>query len=394
MKRFMLRATLLALFLISAVVPAFAQDAPFGLGEGDDPNAYISWPPPVHTLRGEFDIWGSANLPNMTNYFISYRSLDDNFEPFDNEFAPAILPATAAIQDDILGTWDTTMVDDGLYEIRLTVNVRGGQPVINTVFPVRVLNDPPPFVAEEEEPIFIPTSAPTNEPIFIPTTAPIIEPTVDASPRVIANRPSVNVRSGDSTEYAQVGFLTQGQEAPIVGISSRGTGWYQIRLPNNTTAWVSPTVVDVAGSLSNIPSILPPPIPATATPLPTATPSTQVNLFAGNVVIEPGTPTCAQTFTVGLDVANVGTQQSASGTVSLVDSRTADGSVQGSTVGGFPALLPGQTFRVLMPITISTWYNETHRLTMIIDPSNAIPETNEGDNQTAVEYVLQKGACP
>jgi hypothetical protein len=113
------------------------------------------------------------------------------------------------------------------------------------------------------------------------------------------------------------------------------------------------------------------------------------------VVFDPSTPTCAQTFNIGFDIANLGTQAtSASATVSLVDVRAADGSVQGTTLGGFPVLAPGQTFRVTMPLTISTWYSETHRITLTIDPNNVVSETTEADNIRVVEYVLQKGSCP
>jgi hypothetical protein len=390
--RFMLRVLLLAIVIIAAAIPVLAQDSgsEFGPSPEDNPNAFISWPPPVYTLRGQFDIRGSANLPDMTNYFISYRVLDDNLDPLGDEFAPAILPSTAAVLDDVLGTWDTEIVDDGLYEIRLTVNVRGQEPVIDTVGPLRVLNNPPPFAQEEEPPVIV------QPPVVVTAEPPVVvQPTVDPTPRVTANRPSVNVRSGDGVEYPAIGFLTQGQTAQIIGISARGTGWYQIRLPTGGIGWISPTVVDVSGNLSGVPAVVPPPIPATATPLPTATPSTQVNLVAGIVVLDPGLPVCSQTFNVGFDVANLGTQASlSSGIVSLVDTRAADGSIQGTTIGGFPILLPGQTFRVNMPLTISTWYNETHRITLVIDQTNSIPETNETDNTRVVEYVLQKGPCP
>ncbi len=112
-------------------------------------------------------------------------------------------------------------------------------------------------------------------------------------------------------------------------------------------------------------------------------------------MLDPGTPTCGQTFTVGFDVANLGSQPTAfSGTVSLIDTRAADGSQQGpGTIGGFPILQPGQTFRVNMPLTISTWYNEQHNLTLVIDPSNQIPENNESDNIRTISYTLQKGSC-
>jgi subtilase family serine protease len=150
----------------------------------------------------------------------------------------------------------------------------------------------------------------------------------------------------------------------------------------------------VSGNVSSLARIVPPPPPATATPAPTATPMSQANLVAGIVVLDPASPTCAQTFNVGFDVANLGSEATAfSGTVSLVDSRAADGSIQGTTIGGFPVLLPGQTFRVNMPLTISTWYNEVHRIVLTIDPSNQIPESNESDNVRTIEYTLAQGAC-
>ncbi|MFN8451457.1 MAG: hypothetical protein U0521_23445 [Anaerolineae bacterium] len=71
---------------------------------------------------------------------------------------------------------------------------------------------------------------------------------------------------------------------------------------------------------------------------------------------------------------DLGSATTVSGTVSLVDTRAADGSQQGNTVG-FTILQPNQTFRVNMPLTISTWYNEQHNITLIIDPGNEFPKT-------------------
>jgi uncharacterized protein YgiM (DUF1202 family) len=389
MKRTLVRVIVLVLALVGAPWASFSA-----LAQGDpqvDPNANISWPPPVYVLRGEVDIRGSANLPNMRNYFISFRPLNDDLTPADSEFLPAILPTTRPVQEGILGTWDTTTTDDGLYELRLTVNVRGGQPVVHTVAPLRVENNPPPFVEVETTPTATPTFVPPPQ----PTTA---VPTVDLTPRGTVRGNSANVRTGDSTDFSIITALTQGQQVMLIGVSNRGTGWYQVRLPDGRIGWMAPSVLDVSGNLGILPFVSPPPPPPTRTPIPatlTPTPGSAANLVAGVVVFDPGTPTCAQTFVVGFDVANLGTQQTlASGTIALVDTRAADGSVQGTTVGGFPVLLPGQTFRVTMPLTISTWYNETHRITLTIDSGNAIPEATKADNMRVVEYVLQKGACP
>ena len=388
--------------LLVAGLPAFSQTAP---GTTPDPNASITWPPPVYLLRGEFEIRGSASLPTMTNYFIEFRPLEDTFgvqAPVATEeagaaeevFFPAILPSSTPVLNGVLGVWDTSLVPDGLYEIRLTVNLSQGEPVTHTVSPLRVENEPPPFV---QIPVSTQAVPPTQQ---IPPTQPpppTVLPTEDPTPRVTVTTPNGNVRSGDGTNYPIVASMSQGQTAQIVGISNTGSGWYQVRLPNGQIGWMAPSIVQVSGNLAGIPRIQPPPPPATPTftPIPaTATPITAANLVAGIVVLNPAAPTCSQTFTVGFDVANLGSQPtSGSGIVSLTDTRAADGTLAGSTVGGFPVLAAGQTFRVDMPLTISTYYNEVHRITLTIDSGNQIPETVEGDNVRTIEYTLAQGTC-
>ena len=380
---------LFALLLILAFVlpiTAFAQTTQIV-----NPNANISWPPPVYILRGQFQIRGTANLPNMSNYFIEFRPLNADLTPQvgSDIWFPAILPSQFPIQDSVLGVWDTTLITDGLYEMRLTVNVSGGTPVFHVVSPLRIENTLPPFAATA-------TPLPTATPL-LPTATPV--PTQDLTPRVtITSSPSGNMRTGDSTVYNIMASLPTGTTARILGISNQGSGWYQVQLDDGRVGWVSPTIVQVSGDLTNLPRLQPPPRPTnTPTPLPTLTPIpvSQSNLVAGIVELNPSSPSCAQTFTVGFDVANLGSvPTNISGTVSLVDTRTADGSQQGSTLGGFPVLQPGQTFRVNMPLTISTWYNEQHNITLVIDPGNQIPENNEGDNVRTVTYTLAKGSCP
>ncbi len=392
MKRLLLLLLILLLALPLTVSAQIITPEP-------NPNASITWPPPVYVVRGEFPIRGTANLPNMTNYFIEFRPLNDDLTPqsANDVWLPAILPSTFPVQDDVLGTWNTTLVDDGLYELRLTVNVSQGTAVTQVVSPLRIENIPSPFAATP-----VPTAPPTS---VIPTQPPATAvPTQDLTPRVtISSSPSGNVRQGDSVFYNILMSLPTGTGARILGISNRNTGWYQIQLDNGQIGWVSPTIVTTSGDLSALPRIEPPPPPPpTPTPLPTAIPATavpssQANLVAGNVSLDPGTPTCGQTFTVHFDVANLGSEPTTiSGTVSLIDTRTADGSQQGNTIGGFPVLQAGAqfTFNVSMPLTITTWYNEQHTITLVIDPSNQIPETNEGDNTRTITYTLQKGGCP
>lgn len=383
---------LTALLIIGALwgaLPAQAQ------GDPDiNPDAVILWPPPVYVLRGEVELFGSANLPNMRSYFISFRPLGGDLEPTGDEWLPAILPRPFRVQNDVLGTWDTTIADDGLYELRLTVNVRGSAPVVHIVSPLRVENDPPPFA----EGIITPTPTLTFTPLPPPPTF-TPPPTQDPTPRGTVSGSAANVRAGDSTEFSIIATLRQGQVVQLIGVSNRGTAWYQVRLPDGRIGWMAPSVINTSGNLGLLPFVAPPPLPPTATPPPTLTPTptpfTQANLVAGIVIFDPPTPTCAQTFIVGVDVANLGTEQTfAPGIVTVSDARGADNTVQQTSIGGFPPLLPGQTTRVNIPLTISTYYNEVHRLTITVDSSNTIPESNEQDNARVIDYVLQKGACP
>lgn len=402
---------LLVIFgLIAAPAAAQVTDVPPlapAIGQDINPNANISWPPPVYVLRGEFAIRGSVNLPSLSNYYIEYRpyNADLTMASESDLWFPVSLPSNAAVQNDVLAVWDTTTVPDGVYELRLTVNTASNAPILAFVRPVRIENEPPPFVTLEPGPaitlqpgviptLTLPAARPTATATLQPTLAPPTPaPTHDNTPRATINVGRANVRTGDSTLYNVITSYSDGQVFPIVGISARGTGWFLIQQPNGNNAWVAPSVVTVSGDTSNLPRIMPPPPPVTPTPIPTATPITQANLVAGIVQLSPSQPVCAQTFNVGFDVANLGSTQTLSGgVVSLQDVH--NGQVQESTIGGFPVLNPGQTFRVQMPLTVDTFYDETHTLVLIIDPQNQVAETNESDNRREISYTLAKGSCP
>ncbi|MDZ4770977.1 MAG: hypothetical protein SGJ24_17770 [Chloroflexota bacterium] len=119
------RMLIVLVLLFVAVLPTFAQTgAPLA---PVNPNANISWPPPVYVVRGAFQVRGTANLPGMSNYFLEFRALGADMQPVTGADAwfPALLPSTAPVVEGILGTWDTRAVAEGVYELRLTVNVAG-----------------------------------------------------------------------------------------------------------------------------------------------------------------------------------------------------------------------------------------------------------------------------
>lgn len=386
-KLFFLLALVMLLTLAFTVQAQEASPTPTPV----NPNANISWPPAVYVLRGEFTVRGSANLPNMQTYFLEFRPLNPDLTPADDAvlWFPVTVPQQQAVQDDILGVWDTTTVEDGVYELRLSINMPNNLQQFFVVAPLRIENNPPPFAVT---PVGVPTQAVPTQGVVVPQVT--ATPTFDPSPRATA-RLNANVRRGDSVIYEAFAGLQAGQTAPIVGRSSLGTGWFLVQLPDGRQGWVSPSVVDVSGELNNVPFVEPPP-PPTPTPIPaTATPSATVNLVAGNFRFDPTTPTCAQTFNIFLDVANFGSTASPSGLISVQDFRSVDNTMQGNTLGAVPSINPGQTVSVgPIPITISTFYDEQHRLVISIDPGNQIIETNKSDNSINALYTLAKGSCP
>ena len=112
---------------------------------------------------------------------------------------------------------------------------------------------------------------------------------IGAAKPSLSVRSRSNVRAGDSTEYPILGKLQAGETATILGISQGSAGWYYIELPDGARGFISPDVVIAEGDLSNLPTINPVSLSATATPIPaTAVPTQPV---ATTVETQPATPT-------------------------------------------------------------------------------------------------------
>jgi hypothetical protein len=405
-------ALLLIVALLALATVAFAQDIE-PLDDADiDPNANISWPLPVVVLRGTVTLQGSANLSNMTNYYVEYRAITGELSAGgeDAPWLPATLPNSAAVLNAPLGTWDTTIVPDGIYELRLVINTTEDTPAMFRVSPVRVQNQPSPFETLEPAAGITATLSPiqavqgtatalaqgqgavaTQPPQQNATSAPA-STIVDTTPRVIGNE-TANVRRGDSIFYNAIGALEQGDEAQILGISSRGSGWFFVELENGRQGWISPVVVTVIGDTTGVPSIEPPPPPpptATPTPIPTPTIAYNVNLEIEDVDISPYPLTCGVTSKIEVEIRNEGSTSTGQGfSVFVRDTEEEDGDTVETTVGAAPPLGPGEVFEVDMFLTVDDQGGEDHRLSIFIDSANVIPETNEGDNAYVTEYYLE-----
>ncbi|MBZ0286038.1 MAG: SH3 domain-containing protein, partial [Anaerolineae bacterium] len=238
------------------------------------------------------------------------------------------------------------------------------------------------------------TQPPTDTPE--PTNSPEPEATSTPSVPMATFTTGVNVRRGPDTVFEPpIGSFAANQTAEIVGINPSRT-WYKVKY-YNSEGWVFANLLTTSGDTSNLPVDPgpPTPIPATATftPVPaTATPQTSINLVAGNIRVDPGQPSCKQTFSISFDVANFGTTAYGGG-VRIAVEDTANGLVT-RTEAVVPALQPNETKAVSgIRLTVDTNFETEHTLALIIDPAGEVAETNEGDNRRDLKYVLKKGSC-
>lgn len=397
-------------------------------GDPEDPFVNITFPPPVYVLSGNIEIIGSADAIDMSSYFIEYRPLlldvDGNFintddDPAENPWQPAAYPVVGAVSDGILGIWDTTRVDDGLYEIRLTVNITDSDPQFYEVRPLRVENgtdDSESDTADTSAPVTQPDRNATLQPTPTPPDGVPVRPTLRPSPTGLDRSATViaimdaNVRYGDNTGYSRVGALFAGETAEVLGISASGNGWYYIRLPEGREGFIAPSTVRFQGDPASLTPIGPPPpitpratstlIPTptpsftptptlTETPIATDTPQPSGNLRVVSVVLSPAQPTCGQGFDIIVTIENNGSgATNSSGGISVSDRHVDSGTTTASTSGGFPVLGAGETFEAYMALTVDTYVNEEHDLLVTVDSGNQVSETNEGDNSSGVRYTL------
>ena len=315
--------------------------------------AMISSPLIVSELHGSVQVLGTVNVVGMHSYFLETRALNDDASApaGDNGWSPVTLPVSKAVLNGAIGTWDTTLIPDGLYELRLTVTTDNQPPAFYVVSPLRISN----------------ASFLTSTPIAAPPLTGTL-----TSPRITANLTS-NVRSGDGIGFPVVGYLVRGTSAPILGISSSGSGWYYIQLADGSKGWISPSVGVISGDISNIPTITaPPPVAATSVS----------GLLLNGIVLNPAVPVCGSAFKVSVNVNNPGNSTTAAGTVSVQDVDLTTKTVTTTGTADLPALASGANYVVVVPLTVMTYYNQQHQVQVTVAASHI-----------AATYTLAQGQC-
>jgi uncharacterized protein YgiM (DUF1202 family) len=125
------------------------------------------------------------------------------------------------------------------------------------------------------------TIIPTITPTPVPPT-PTITPTPAASVRIMGA--GVNVRSGPGLVFPVIGSVRQDSEHKVTGANASGIWWRICCIDGDKEGWVRSDLVEISGSLNDIPVIqVPTPTPrptATATPIP-PTPTPGLGFYRG-----------------------------------------------------------------------------------------------------------------
>lgn len=148
--------------------------------------ALITWPADGQQLFGPVNIIGSAAHPTaFSSFTLEYNDLSDPNAPW-----LLVQPRVQQqVQDNVLGTWNTNMVPDGKYRLRLRVFLDDGQIGEFIVTNLAVINSQPtpvPTAPAETggEPALAPTFGPSP-------TSPVVQPP--------SSNPSLSGLSGAET---------------------------------------------------------------------------------------------------------------------------------------------------------------------------------------------------
>ncbi|MDX2160364.1 MAG: CARDB domain-containing protein [bacterium] len=373
---------LCAVLLLMAVIVFTAAFQTISPEPGtENPNANISFPPPVYVVRGEVEVRGTVNLPNVVGYFFEVRPLEvsaeTETETDDGEgWLPVTIPSNAVIINDVLGVWDTTLFADGLYELRLSVRSTTEE-ITSVVSPLRIENELPPFLTPEAPAVEPTTAAPVVDP---PTAVP-----ASTSPTGTA-RVNGNVRTGDTTNYPVIAALQPGQTVPVVGLSNTGSGWWVVRLADGRQGFVAPSVIDVTGDTGALPLIAPPPPPVvqpTAVPTATAVPvSTQPDAALSNIRFDRSLRQ-GEAFQIFVTVSNFG-GAALNGAV-IACNFTPQNQLFAATAG---TVNPGTQIDVAITARLDSGGGQNTTANCAADVNNLIAESNEGNNFASVTVAL------
>lgn len=158
----------LAVLVVGVVLgmPFAVQASPALEPPGQGTVAVITSPRDNAILRGRVVITGSADDPNFWKYEVHYAR-----EPVGENWVLIGTVHEQPVMDGVLETWDTTLVPDGAYSLRLRVVRRDGNYDERYVRGLSVANAQP---TETPTPVVEVTPTPTITPTPLPPTPTVI----------------------------------------------------------------------------------------------------------------------------------------------------------------------------------------------------------------------------
>lgn len=167
-------AALNLILTMLAAAPVIAFASPPTQEEG---TLEIATPAQGDVVRGVVQISGTALHPDFNHYVVEF-----GFNPnVDDQWFPVQNPVTQPVQDGALAFWDTTIVADGSYQLRLRVIHSDGTSSEVVSSGIEVAN----AISTATPTVFItavPTSTPA-QPTAGPTPTPLIQQPPTRTPR-------------------------------------------------------------------------------------------------------------------------------------------------------------------------------------------------------------------
>jgi len=125
----------------------------------------ISDPPEGGIVNGIVSIIGTAQMPDFEHYELQFRAL--GVEEWQWISGPHLAP----VNDGVLTTWDTSVLEDGEYTLRLVAYAQNGGATEARVH-VIVSRGMTPTPTDTPGPTSTPTPEPTETPLVLPTLPP------------------------------------------------------------------------------------------------------------------------------------------------------------------------------------------------------------------------------
>jgi len=119
----------------------------------------VTEPQSGDVIQGLVLIYGTTNVAGFRKAEVSFGYQDDPTEAWF-----LIEQSTTPVQKDLIARWDTSMITDGEYQLRVKVELEDGQSVQTTVWNLRVRNY-----------TLVETSTPDSSPsrVAVPTVTPL-----------------------------------------------------------------------------------------------------------------------------------------------------------------------------------------------------------------------------